>query len=227
MLKLDIRTTLIVLLCIALAVLSTCHSCQVKKLEGKLAECEKDFTASKDDNPVLSTRIDSIPYKVEVPVYTPKYISYIPKGYVKKTSSLPDIEVVPLRSDTAGNDYFAPATEFHDVSLDDVLVYPDTLKSQYGYVAITDTVTQNQIKSRSVSWNLLIPNTTTTITNTIRKPMFYASIDGYGNKEGINGVGLGIMYSSPRALNYEAGFVLNEQTGVNYKAGIKIPLGKK
>lgn len=226
MLKLDIRTTLIVILAIVIVLLTTCDSCEDKKYEARITELETENTVIKDDKPVQSTQTIEVPYEVEVPTYIPVPTAYIPKGYVKRVE-MPDIEVVPLRNDTAANDYFAPPTEFPDLSLEDKLFYQDTLQSEYGYVVVKDTVTQNQIKSRSVSWNLLIPNTTTTITKTLRKPMFYASIDAYGNKEGINGVGLGIMYSSPRALNYEAGFLLNEVSGINYKAGIKIPLGKK
>lgn len=221
--RLDIRTTLIVLLAIALVLLSTCKSWEVKKLEKKIADLENNC----EKNPSVIVRIDSIPYKDTIPFYKPIVTS------VSIPYSFGDYANEP---DTTG--WFSPVvlhdTFFHKVDTAAILndffttrFYSDPISSDFGTVTVQDSVSQNRITARRAIWNLNIPRETRTETIIRHKGNLYVGIDAYGNSGGINGAGINLMYSSPRSLNYELGAVLSEGNAINYKAGIKIPLFKK
>lgn len=104
-----------------------------------------------DNKPkIIITKTDTV-YKTvikEKPVYTPVYVK-IP------------VEV-PTKVDTAEilKDYFAKR------------VYKDKIKldSLEGYVFVEDTISQNMIINRKVSFDYKIPIITKTITNTITLP---------------------------------------------------------
>jgi hypothetical protein len=211
---------LIISLAIAIVILSTCNSCSNKKYEERIVELEGNLQSSKEDNPVQATRkLEIIAYERDS-FYFPKPVAYIPKGYIHEKDARPELVFDTVEIDGP--------TEFIEVGCEDKLVFKDTIKNRFGYVVVTDTVTGNTIANRSVNWNLSIPKETVTNEKTIRKGMLYWGIDAHGNKSGINGVGVSLMYSSPKALNYEIGAMLGENTnGINYKAGVKIPLWKK
>jgi hypothetical protein len=130
---------------------------------------------------------------------------YVPKPdtiYYTKTS----YKSVPYRifdtlyleqlidADTANilKDYFATA------------VYHDTIKNPYGYVLVKDTITQNRIKSRGVSQNLLIPEITRTITiQQPKKAQLYLGAGIWGNEaDPLNGyeVNLSLKTKSDRII---------------------------
>ena len=225
--RLDNKTRLIILLSIVIVVLSLLRSCSDKRYEKRIADLEDNC----EKNPRVVTRIDSIPYKDTSHTYKPQVASISKKKY-----GFADWMNEP---DTAG--WFSPPvlhdTLFYLIPADTANIladyfvtkyYRDSLQSDFGTVTVIDSVSQNRIFSRSAIWNLNIPRETRVETITKRKGVLYFGVDAIGNKYGINGVGGNIMYSSPKALNYEIGAMLSDNhAGVIYKAGIKIPMTKK
>ena len=99
--------------------------------------------------------------------------------------------------------------------------FKDTIRlDTLGYVAITDTVNQNNIKGRSVRSNYKIP--TITITNTITnyappKAMLFFGGGVQGNQTlGVTGANLGIIYKSKKdkIVGFNVGSTIGSQ--LNY-----------
>lgn len=63
--------------------------------------------------------------------------------------------------------------------------YSDTLKNQYGYILVDDTISRNQILSRGVKTDLKVPEVTKTITRTIldKRVQLYAAFGLLGNSK--------------------------------------------
>src|SRR5688572_19912565 len=62
-------------------------------------------------------------------------------------------------------------------------VYNDTIRNDYGYVSVTDTIAKNRIVGRGTSTRLLIPEVTKTITiHEPQKNQVYAGGGVFGNK---------------------------------------------
>lgn len=99
--------------------------------------------------------------------------------------------------------------------------FKDTIRlDTLGYVAITDTVNQNNIKGRSVRSNYKIP--TITVTNTITnyappKAMLFFGGGVQGNQTlGVTGANLGILYKSKKdkIVGFNVGSTIGSQ--LNY-----------
>jgi hypothetical protein len=99
--------------------------------------------------------------------------------------------------------------------------FKDTIRlDTLGYVAITDTVNQNNIKGRSVRSNYKIP--TITFTNTITnyappKAMLFFGGGVQGNQTlGVTGANLGILYKSKKdkIVGFNVGSTIGSQ--LNY-----------
>ena len=92
---------------------------------------------------------------VDTIIYTKtKYVPTNP-DLIIDTLYLPEL----IDVDTANilKDYFAH------------VVYKDTLRNQYGYISVIDTISQNRIKSRQVKTALSIPEVTKIITLSEKK----------------------------------------------------------
>lgn len=99
--------------------------------------------------------------------------------------------------------------------------FKDTIRlDTLGYVAITDTINQNNMKGRSVRSNYKIP--TITITNTITnyappKAMLFFGGGVQGNQTlGVTGANLGILYKSKKdkIVGFNVGSTIGSQ--LNY-----------
>ena len=82
-------------------------------------------------------------------------------------------------------------------------IYKDSVKiDTFGYITLTDTIQQNKFLGRSFTTNIVIPEKTVTITNTIYpKPtrQFYLGGGISGNKiSPINSVNAGLLYKDRR-----------------------------
>jgi hypothetical protein len=82
-------------------------------------------------------------------------------------------------------------------------IYNDSIKiDTFGYVNVTDTVQENKLLGRSFITNIVIPEKTVTITNTIYpkpKRQFYIGGGISGNKiSPINSVNAGLLYKDRR-----------------------------
>jgi len=212
----DVKTTIIAALLVAIIVLSTCNSCKQRTIDKLRAESEQPILVPQ--NTVVR---DTIPVHDTVARYVPKPIAYIPNNYIDANSIDP---IVILRIDT----FYSPVDTAN--ILKDYFAtryYSDPIKTDYGTITINDSISQNRIKSRSAQLDLKIPETTIIRTQK-KKAALYFALDGYGNKnEIINGAGVGLMYQSPRTLNYEVGTYFTSQQNINFRASIKFPLTKK
>jgi len=72
-------------------------------------------------------------------------------------------------------------------------IYKDTIKNQYGYIALNDTITQNKISGRSASTRLSIPEITKTITLIDKRNQIYLGGGIWGSqKDFLSGVELNL-----------------------------------
>jgi len=88
------------------------------------------------------------------------------------------------------------------------VVYKDTLRNQYGYISVTDTISQNRIKSRQVKTALSIPEVTKTITLTQpKKAQIYLGANFLGNQDDpLLGYNVNISLKTKRDKFIEAGY---------------------
>ena len=88
------------------------------------------------------------------------------------------------------------------------VVYEDTLRNQYGYISVTDTISQNRIKSRQVKTALSIPEVTKTITLTQpKKAQIYLGANFLGNQDDpLLGYNVNISLKTKRDKFIEAGY---------------------
>lgn len=107
-------------------------------------------------------------------------------------------------------------------------IYKDTIKNQYGYIAITDTVNQNQLKGRSASTNLSIPEITKTITLVDKRNHVYIGAAILGNqKDFASGYEFNLSLKTKKDRIIEAGYV-NLFNGMGYyKIGYRHKLSVK
>lgn len=94
-------------------------------------------------------------------------------------------------------------------------VYADTVKlDTLGYVAVADTVKENQLKNRSYKYNYKIPTVTVTTTITKQAPPKGALFIGggvTGNRAGLDVIHGGLLYKTKHNK------VLGLQIGINNK----------
>jgi hypothetical protein len=208
--KLDVKTTLIVALSIVIALLSTCHSCVVKKYEKQIAELQKGSGSSTSKSDTVY-KIDSVKTVILNPVPYETVRKEYKVDYKFDTLYIEGIDTVYV--DTLVARHYA------------VNKYSDVTKLEHGYIISEETISQNKIVSKTIRPFITIPTITNTITKTEYKGVLYLGIDAYGNsREIINGAGVSLLYKSPRALAYEVGAYWNSFNQTNYKAGIKFPL---
>lgn len=109
-------------------------------------------------------------------------------------------------------------------------IYKDTIRNQYGYIAITDTINQNKISGRKASTNLSIPEVTKTITILDKRTQLYASFGLLGNsKELAAGASFGFTLKTKNDRMIELGYnkIFNGQGYYELGYKHKISLRKK
>lgn len=208
--NIDVKTILIIALALAVAILSTCNSCNEKRYQKKLAQLENGTGKSSDT--VVITKIDSVKTVIDNPVPYEVVKTQYKIHLLFDTLYIEGVDTVYI--DTLVGRHYA------------INKYSDTTKVEHGYIVSNETVSQNKITSKSIQPFLSIP--TTTITNTVtekKRGQFFLSIDAYGNqKRGLTGAGFSGMWKSPNALAYEVGTYFDSTRLMNYKASIKFPI---
>lgn len=112
------------------------------------------------------------------------------KIYVERD---PLIIVEPVDTTAILQDYFARA------------FYRDTLLTQYGTVAIEDTISQNRIQARRWATNFTIPTITKTVTLEAKpRSQLYAGFSGLFGQQAI-GAEINLSLKTKRDQFYEAG----------------------
>lgn len=197
-----IKTALIVVLSIIIVLLTTCNSCNKKEDSGQPIIKTKSDTVYRIDTMITVIR-NPVPYEV---TKTEKKIEW-------KFDTL-FIEGLPTDIDSLVQDYFATRK------------YDTTIKTDYGELQLKQTVSENKLLTDTIIPSFTIPTITHTITETKteQKAILYLGVDGYANNKTLNGGGVSLMLKTKRSLAYELGTYWNEQTKINYRASIKIPL---
>lgn len=103
------------------------------------------------------------------------------------------------------------------------VVYKDTLRNQYGYISVTDTLSQNRIKSRQVKTSLLVPEVTTTITLTQpKRAQVYLGASILGNEDDIlQGAEINLSLKTRKDRIIEAAYIRTFDNIHFYKFGYK------
>jgi hypothetical protein len=108
-------------------------------------------------------------------------------------------------------------------------IYNDSIKiDTFGYVNVTDTVQENKLLGRSFITNIVIPEKTVTITNTIYpKPIrqFYIGGGISGNRTSpINSINAGLLYKDRRDRIFGIGASYDGQINFGIQSYWKIKL---
>ncbi len=157
---------------------------------------------SGDDKPKIEIKTVIKEVKGDT-VYTPKInniyhdrIVYVPTNPDSIIDTLYLPELVDVDTLAILKDYYAH------------VVYKDTLRNQYGYIALTDTLSQNRIKSRQVKTSLSIPEVTKTITLTQKKrAQIYLGANFLGSEtDPLLGYNVNISLKTKRDKFIEAGY---------------------
>ena len=149
-------------------------------------------------------------------VYIPQLVTvYYPK---EKIVSYPDPYPVYQKEkvDTTAilKDFFA------------VRVYSDTAHAQYGQVIINDTVSQNKIVKRGLSYNFEMPVVTQQITLRAKpRTIVFVGAAAYGNQQSLlygSEVNLSLKNKQDKIFSLKG--LLNKDGNVYYGFGVSIPI---
>ncbi len=142
--------------------------------------------------------------------YMPPVTKYIPyNNIIYKTDSLVEYQFVDVDTAAILKDYFA--TRF----------YSDTIRNDYGYIVIPDSVRENRIVSRAPKWNLSIPIVTNTITvKEKERNQIYLGLTGIGNKDNIY-PGASLMLKTKKDFIIEGGALIGTDGKLLYQGGMK------
>ena len=153
----------------------------------------------------IETKYDTIPK--DVVRYVPKIVTII------KTDTFPLTQII----DTAVilEDYFAK------------YVYDDFQKLDSLNLTIRDTVSQNKIISRKISYDLIYPRTTVTETKYINQNEFYFGFGLNGTTKQFNYVGGSILYRTKKKKVFGVGIGLNDQFQPMISTQFLWKIGKK
>lgn len=108
-----------------------------------------------------------------------------------------DTFTVPVDTQAILDDYYT------------IYTYQDTQKLDSLILVVEDTVTQNKIKSRSVSYQLLYPTTTIKQTEYIYNNGFYYGLDVAGRSSQLDFIGAGALYKTKGSRIYGLGLGIN------------------
>ena len=103
------------------------------------------------------------------------------------------------------------------------VVYKDTLRNQYGYISVTDTISQNRIKSRQVKTALSIPEVTKTITlSQPKRAMIFLGGDILGNEsDPLSGYNVNLSLKTKQDRMIEIGYNQLFNDAHYYSLGVK------
>lgn len=156
----------------------------------------------------IETKLDTV---------TIEKVKYVPK---KETIVRTIYDTIPQKVDTVEilKDYFSKT------------VYRDTIDiDTFGNIVIEDTVSRNQIISRELFSNIVLPTTTITAETIKNKRSLYAGVNLSGNREVFNQLDVGLMLKGKNDKLYGIGLGLDRNlqpilTGSLYwKVQIKKP----
>ena len=197
----NIKTVLIVLLILVILFLSYCSSGPFQ------IPWKKWKNQPEGETPVVvrvETKWDTV--TKEVPIYTPKWKV---RTEYKDTFVYRDIDTLEILKD-----YFASYSYF------------DTLYNDSITIRISDTITQNKIKNRSIEYDLLIPTTIITRDSVVRKRGFYVGVGASGTTSQLTNVGGELLYTSRKKIGIGVGVGLNQDFNVVFSGKMYFKLGK-
>ncbi len=128
-------------------------------------------------------------------IYYPKNV-YVPTNpdLIIDTLYLP--ELIDVDTVNILREYYATA------------LYKDTIRNQYGYIAVIDSISRNRIKSRQVKTALSIPEVTKTITlSQPKRAQVYLGANFLGREDDpILGYNVNVSFKTKRDKFIEAGY---------------------
>ena len=224
--KFDLKTILIMVLCVVLLI----RSCGGDEVDEAKEIIEVDGT----DYELLEQKTDTIYVEREVKVtkYVPKYIT---KEVIKEVEIPVDVDSLAIIKD-----YFAKITVKDTLSL--TYDFPDVVtdslgnkpSGDLGFGILTDIISQNSIQSREIDWFFKIPTVyNTTIVKELPKNEFYWGINGGFNKtDVISNVGGGVILKSKKNNLYQLGLGIQNNSNTSQlapfvSAGMYWKIGKK
>ena len=134
---------------------------------------------------IRDTVIEYVTVEKEYPVYVPK-VKYIIKTKI-------DTFTTPIDTAAVLADYYAIKT-YEDIKVLDSL-----------NLTITDTISQNQILSRKISYNFTYPRTTIKETIYINKRELYVGLGLTGNKDQLQYLGGEMVFRNKKRQAYGLG----------------------
>jgi hypothetical protein len=140
---------------------------------------------------VRDTIVEYVMIEKQYPIYVPK-TKYITR--VKLDTFKFPIDTIAILSD-----YYAIKT-YEDKQVLDSLS-----------LTITDTISQNQIKSRKIAYTFTYPRTTTRETIILNKRELYFGIGATGNQNQLQYLGSEVLYRNKKKQAYGLGIGVNQE----------------
>jgi len=144
--------------------------------------------------PMIITKIETVFDTItkEVPVYVPKY--------VQKIETVIDtiVKTQPVDTTAILRDYFA------------TYVYQDRQELDSLNLTIIDSVSQNKIFARTISYDLIYPTTTITKEIYLNNRELYWGIGMQGRTDQLNYVGGELLYRNRKKQAYGLGIGINQ-----------------
>ena len=155
---------------------------------------------------IRDTIVESIIIEKTYPIYTPK-VKYITKVDIDTFST-------PIDTSAILSDYYAIKT-YEDKQVLDSLS-----------LTITDTISQNQIKSRKISYTFTYPQTTIRETIILNKRELYFGIGATGNQDQLQYLGGEIVFRNKKRQAYGLGVGVDQNLVPVISARMYWKLGK-
>lgn len=217
LLKLDFKSTIIVVLLVALFLVSWIKGCQVNNLKNKLAKCEQ----ADKPKPIHDTTIVLVPE--QVPISETITQTHSVKPTKPQVDSFIQYEVVVDTTDLSKlkTAYFDLVREFNTKNS-----YTDTAIFKNGIAITNSEVYQNKLASQKTKLDSIrqeiIYNTIYKTEKPKDRTQFYFGIEAFGNKnELIQAAGFTGLLKLKSNVGFEGGYYFNSQQQNFYKIGIK------
>tara|TARA_R110000803_G_scaffold205579_1_gene272359 strand:- start:251 stop:847 length:597 start_codon:yes stop_codon:yes gene_type:complete len=141
---------------------------------------------------------------------------YVPQWEIKvETRFLTDTFYPHVDTPTILKDYYAR------------YVYADTIKiDTIGYLVVNDSVSRNQIYSRKIKTNILLPTTIIKQTSYITQREFYMGLKVQGRTDQLNYVGGELLFKTRKDKAYSVGVGLNQEFQPVISGGMFFKIGK-
>jgi len=173
-----------------------------------LRNCSSNPTPTPNPDPPVVVRVetkwDTI-IKI-VPIYIPKWKT---RTEYKDTTIYKDVDTAYILKD-----YFATYTYF------------DTLYNDSITIRIKDSISRNQIKSRSIEYDLLYPTITITRDSVVKKRGYYLGVGLGGTRTNLTYVGGEILYTNKKKTAFGIGFGVNPDFNLMIVGKLYWKLGK-